>query len=90
MTQDFETLRRFVEIANDSGSTNYDWCCKIVEENEDHVVVSFFDKIGDFIHLTGKLWMYNEGFMAWQEAEDEPIIFSARPWILVSITYAGP
>lgn len=93
MTQDFEALRRFVDSANNSGRINYDYGCKIIEEKEDHVVVKFFDTdVGESEDdIQGKLWMYNEGFMAWQEDDTlVPIIFTDFPWILVSITYAGP
>lgn len=89
-------LKDFVSRAAASGSINYDWTAEIYAIESDHVCVRFYDD--DIVDeteqmessLVGKLYIHSDTLMAWQEADDEPIIFSARPWILVAITYAGP
>lgn len=86
-------LQDFVEAANHSGQLNYDWGCQIVSVVGEHVYVRFFDtdQCEDEEEYIGKLSVHSDTLMAWQEKEDtEPIIFSNHPWILVSITYAGP
>jgi len=91
------SLKRFVNIADRSGQNNYDWAAEIYAVEKDHVCVRFYDT--DIVDkdeqmetsCTGKLSIHSDTLMAWQTDEDEePIIFSNRPWILVAITYAGP
>lgn len=92
MTQDFTRLRAFVAAADTSGRANYDYGCEIIEQKDDHVIVRFScTDTDDDVPVVGKLWMHNEGFMAWLQEEDkEPVIFSDRAWVLVAIAYAGP
>lgn len=91
---DAETLTKlkdFVNAANNSGQINYDWGCQIASVKDDHILVEFFSTDeDDDLSRVGKLSVHSDTLMAWQEGDDEPIIFSNRPWILVSITYAGP
>ena len=89
-------LQDFINTANSTGQINYDWGCEIYGFEDDHALVRCFDtNMSEQEQLeeciTGKLYAHSDRLMAWSTDEDEePIIFSARPWILVAMTYAGP
>jgi len=95
--QEQAALRQFIAQANTRGVSNYDWRSEIFEEGDEAFKIRCWDRDEseqsqqEHPFVVELFWHDMEAnMMAIRLEEDQqPIVFTALPWVFVSITYSG-